>query len=147
MEVWKGVTKSLQGLVSHELTDYLSFRDLFLIQWIMTILTKGCKPDNFEWRNSLKLSFTNIRDLRSNFVECESFFESNFPDILALCFQLSLLHSVSYFFFLYWLTSSSFCMFFSSNIGKVLTINPSVNVFVFGQFNAYHKANLFWWDW
>ena len=30
-------------------------------------------------------SFTNIRGLCSNFVECESFLESNFSDILALC--------------------------------------------------------------
>ena len=50
----------------------------------MAILSKGCKPDNFEPHNSLKLSFTNIRDLRSNFIECESFLESNSPDILAL---------------------------------------------------------------
>ena len=120
----------------------------------MAILSKACKPDNFELHNSLKLSFTNIRGLRSNFVDCESFLESNSPDILAmcetnlddsndsgnfsvtgylllirkdssshmhglalyvkeglsfardlslenLCFQLALLHSVSYFFFLY----------------------------------------------
>ena len=51
----------------------------------MTTLLKGSKPDNFEPHNSLKLSFTNIRGLRSNFVECESFLESNSPDILALC--------------------------------------------------------------
>ena len=51
----------------------------------MVILSKGCKPDNFESHNSLKLSFTNIRGLRSNFVECESFLKSNSPDILALC--------------------------------------------------------------
>ena len=51
----------------------------------MAILSKGSKPDNFEPHNSLKLSFTNIRGLRSNFVECESFLESNSPDILALC--------------------------------------------------------------
>ena len=50
----------------------------------MAILSKGCKPDNFEPHNSLKLSFTNIRGLRSNFVDCESFLESNSPDILAL---------------------------------------------------------------
>ena len=50
----------------------------------MAILSKECKPDNFESHNSLKLSFTNIRGL-SNFVECESFLESNSPDILALC--------------------------------------------------------------
>ena len=58
---------------------------LFLTQWIMTILSKGCKPDNFEPHNSLKLSFTNIQHLCSNFVECEYFLELNSPDILALC--------------------------------------------------------------
>ena len=51
----------------------------------MAILSKGCKPDKFEPYISLKLSFTNIWGLCSNFVECESFLESNFPDILALC--------------------------------------------------------------
>ena len=51
----------------------------------MAILSKVCKPDNFEPHNSLKLSFTNIREQRPNFVECESFLESNSPDILALC--------------------------------------------------------------
>ena len=50
----------------------------------MAILSKACKPDNFESHNSLKLSFTNIRGLRLNFVDCESFLESNSPDILAL---------------------------------------------------------------
>ena len=50
----------------------------------MAILSKACKPDNFESHNSLKVSFTNIRGLRSNFLDCESFFESNSPDILAL---------------------------------------------------------------
>ena len=51
----------------------------------MAILPKACKPDNFEWHNSLKLSFMNIQGLRSNFVDCESFLESNSPDILSLC--------------------------------------------------------------
>ena len=156
----------------------------------MTILSKACKPDNFESHNSLKLSFTNIRGLRSNFVDCESFLESNSPDILALCetnlddsidsgnfsvrgylplirkdssthmhglavyvkegppfardlslenssdsylcFRLALLHSVSYFFFLYRSPSSALCTVFdsvSSNIDEVLLINPSANVF------------------
>ena len=120
---------------------------------------KACKPGNFESHNSLKLSFTSIQGLCSNFVDCKSFLESNSPDILAqcqtnldnsidsgnlsmrdyrplirknssthmhelavyvkevfpfardlslensadsyLCFQLAILHSVSYFFFLY----------------------------------------------
>ena len=166
----------------------------------MTILSKACKPDNFQSHNSLKLSFTNIRGLRSNFVDCESFLESNSPDILALCetnlddsidsgnfsvrgylpliqkdssthmhglavyvkeglpfarhlslgnssdyylcFRLALLHSVSYFFFLYRSPSSVLCTVFdsvSSNIDEVLSINPSANVFVFGDVNVHHK--------
>ena len=166
----------------------------------MAILSKTCKPDNFESHDSLKLSFTNIRGLRSNFVDCESFLESNSPDILALCetnlddsidsgnfsvrgylplirkdfsthmhglavyvkeglpfawdlslenstdsylcFRLALLHSVSYFFFLYRSPSSSLCTVFdsvSSNIDEVLSINPSANVFVFVDFNVHHK--------
>ena len=166
----------------------------------MAILLKACKSDNFESHNSLKLSFTNIQGLRSNFVDCESFLESNSPDILALCetnlddsidsgnffvrgylpltrkdfsthmhglavyvkegllfardlsvensadsylcFRLALLHSVFYFFFLCRSPSSSLCTVFdsiSSNIDEVLSINPSGNVFVFGDFNVHHK--------
>ena len=138
----------------------------------------------------------NIRGLRSNFVDCESFLESNSPDILALCdtnlndsidsgnfsvrgylplirkdssthmhglavyakeglpfardlsldsylcFRLALLHSVPYFFFLYRSSSSALCSVFdsiSSNIDEILSINPSANVFVFGDFNVHHK--------
>ena len=51
----------------------------------MAILSKACKPNNFESHNPLKLSFTNVRGLPSNFVDCKSVLESNFPDILALC--------------------------------------------------------------
>ena len=166
----------------------------------MAILSKACKPDNFESHNSLKLSFTNIQGLRLNFVDCESFLESNSLDILALCeinlddsidsgnfsvrgylpliqkdfsthmhglavyvkeglpfawnlslensadsylcFQLALLHSMSYFFFLYQSPSSSLCMVFdsiSSSIDEILLINPSVNVFVFRDFSIHHK--------
>ena len=169
-------------------------------QWIMVILSKGCKPDNFEMHNSQKLSFTNIWGLHLNFIDCESFLESNSPDILALCeanlddstdsgnfsvrgylsltwedsfthmhglavyvkeglpfawdlslensadsylrFWLALLHSVSYFFFLYQSPSSSLCTVFdsiSSNIDEVLSINPYANVFVFRDFNVHLK--------
>ena len=79
-----GSQKLLQGLVSHELTAYLSVFNLFLTQWIMAILSKGCKPDNFEPHKSLKLSFTDIWGLCSNFIECESFLESNSPGIVTL---------------------------------------------------------------
>ena len=51
----------------------------------MAILSKGCKPNNFESQNSLKLSFMTNCVFCSNFVECEAFVESNSPDILALC--------------------------------------------------------------
>ena len=64
------------------------------------------------------------------------------PAYSYLCFQLALLHSVSYFFFLYRSLSSSLCMVFdsiSSNIDEVLSINPSANVFVFGDFNVHYK--------
>ena len=59
-----------------------------------------------------------------------------------VCFRLTLLHSWSYFFFLYRSPSLSLCMVFdsiSSNIDEVLSINPSANVFVFGDFNIHHK--------
>ena len=130
-----------------------------------------------------------------NFINCESFLESNSLDILALCetnldglihlgnfsvrdyrplirkdsaihihglrvsvnkidlslensansylcFRLALLYSVSCFFFLFLFPSSSLCTSFdsiSSNIDKVLSINPSANVFVFGDFNIHHN--------
>ena len=166
----------------------------------MTVLSKACKPDNFESHNFLKLNFTKIQGLRLNFVDCESFLESNSPDILALCesnlddsigsgnfsvrgylplirkvssthmhglavyvkeglpfaqdlslensadsylcFRLALLHSMSYFFFLYRSSSSAWGTVFdsnSSNIDEVLSINPSANVSVFGDFNVHHK--------
>ena len=43
----------------------------------MAVLSKARKPDNFESHNSLKLSLMNIQGLRSNFVDCKSFLESN----------------------------------------------------------------------
>ena len=51
----------------------------------MAILSKACKLDNVESHNSLKLSFTNIWGLYFDFVDCESFLQSNLPDIIALC--------------------------------------------------------------
>ena len=55
------------------------------VSGIMTILSKGCEPDDFEPHNSLNFSFTNIWGLSLNFVEYETFLESVSPDILALC--------------------------------------------------------------
>ena len=161
----------------------------------MASLSKACKPDNFQSHNSLKLSFTNIQGLRSNFVDCESFPEPNSPDILTLCetnpddsidsgnfsvrgylplirkfmfvtvyvkeglpfardislensadsylcFRLALLHSVSYFVFIYQSPSASLWTIFdyiSSNIDEVLSIKPSATIFVFEDFKVHHK--------
>ena len=171
-----------------------------LTQWIMAILWKGCKLDNFESHNCLKLSFTNIRSLCSNFLVGEFFLEQNSPAILTLCeinlddsidscnfsmrgylpliqkdsithmhgltvyvtqilpftwdlslensadsylcFRLALLHSMSHFFLLYRSLSLSLSKVFdsnSSNINEVLSISPSANEFVFGEFNVHHK--------
>ena len=46
------------------------------------------------------------------------------------------------FFFHYGSSSSSLCTVFdsiSSNINEALSINPSANVFVFGDFKVHHK--------
>ena len=54
----------------------------------------------------------------------------------------ALLHSVSYFFFLYWSHSLSLSQVFdaiSSNIDEVLLINLPVNMFVFVDLNVHHK--------
>ena len=57
-------------------------------------------------------------------------------------FSTALLHSMSFFFFLYGSPSSSLSTVFyyiSSKIDKVLLINPSANVFVFRDFNLHYK--------
>ena len=59
-----------------------------------------------------------------------------------LCFRLDLLHSVSYFFFLYQPPSSSLSTVFDSilsKINEVLSVYTSANAFVFGDFNVHHK--------
>ena len=58
-----------------------------------------------------------------------------------LCFRLTLIHSVSYFFFLY-RSPFSLCTVFdpiSSNIDEVLSINSSAAVIAFGDLNIHHK--------
>ena len=49
----------------------------------MAALSNAFKADNLKSLNSIKLSFTNICGLRLNFVDCESFLESN-----SLCYLL-----------------------------------------------------------
>ena len=62
-----------------------------------------------------------------------------------LYFRLALLHSVSYFFLLYQspsFSSRTVLDDISYNIDEILSINPSANAFVFGDFNAVHKVFL-----
>ena len=146
----------------------------------------------------LTLSFVNIPGLCSNFVECESFLESN-SNIFALCetnlndsldFNFSVrgclrliwmdsvnhMHSLAvyvkevlsfawdlplkmwivvyvsdwiyfiqcYIFPLCWSPSYLSTIFYGIllNMGEVLLINPSANVFVFWDFNIHHKELL-----
>ena len=65
------------------------------MKWLneMAMLSKERKPDKFESHISLIVSFTNIQGLCLNFVECESFLESNSPGILAL-FETNLVDSI-----------------------------------------------------
>ena len=65
-----GSQKLLQGLFV-SWTDGLPFYfKPILTEWIKTIVSKGCKPDNFESHNFLKLCFMNIWGLYLNFVDC-----------------------------------------------------------------------------
>ena len=127
----------------------------------MAILSKACKPDNFESHNSLKLSFRNIWGLYSNFVDCESFLESNSPEILALWETNQILHGTyvsktlqifNYVFDWLYLTQclTSFpsidhvlrlCAWFLIlfHLIRELSIEPSTYVGFFWDLNMHHK--------
>ena len=58
-----------------------------------------------------------------------------------LCFLLTLLHLVPYFFLLYWWPSSSLCTICDAISSKTdeLSINQPANMLVFGDFSVHHK--------
>ena len=127
--------------------DCESFSDILAL--CETNLDDLIDSDNFSVRGYLPLiwkdSGTHMHGLAVYVKEGLSFAQDlsleNSADSY-LCFWLALLHSVSYFFFLYRSPSSALCTVFdsiSSNIDEVLLINPSANVFVFGDFNIHHK--------
>lgn len=166
----------------------------------MTILTKPSKTDQSKSPKPFSLTFTNIRGLRSNFSDVESFLYDSAPDFLALCetnlnpsildsdffvrgylpiirkdsstfmhglgvyvrdnlpisreltlenpddpfmcFRLSLLHSTSYLYFLYRSPASQNCSVIdsiSTSIDSALSLHPSADIFVFGDFNVHHS--------
>ena len=78
-----GSQKLLQGLVSHELTAYLSIFNLYKLNKLWPYYQKHV--NQIILNNSLKLSFTNIWGRCLNFVDCEFCLDSNSPDILAVC--------------------------------------------------------------
>ena len=55
----------ISGLVFAFISSFVISSLFVSLLWI------GCKPDNFESHNSLKLSFTKIRCRRSDCVQCE----------------------------------------------------------------------------
>ena len=79
-----GSQKLLQGLVSRELTAKLYIFNLFKLSELWPNYQKHVSQIILN-HITLKLSFTNIWGLCSNFVDCKSFLELNSPDILALC--------------------------------------------------------------
>ena len=102
--------------------------------WFWQFLCEGSssfKPKGFWYSYAWSCS---LYEGRSSL--CVGLSQENSADSY-LYFQLALLHSVSYSFFPYWSHSLSLCTAFdaiSSSIDEVLLINPSANVFVFGDF-------------
>ena len=122
-----------------------------LTQWFMAMLSKGFKPDNFESCNSIKLSFLNIWGLSFNFVECESFLESNSLDILTICetnlnvlFFLIAIHSMQEATTKHgvWLCYTGI----TSRFGSVICVIEIFFFFFFVEVNSYvgNKVDLTW---
>ena len=58
---WRSQKLLQQLIMSYKLAVYFLFWPIFnLMIWIMAILWKGCKPDNFQSHNSLKLSLLKL---------------------------------------------------------------------------------------
>ena len=90
--------------------------------------------------------FCSLSEGRTSFF-CTRLFNRKLSVNSYFCFQLALLHSVSYFFSLYQSPSLPSCKVsdaISSNIDEVLLINLFPNVFVFV---IHHKDWLTWWNW
>ena len=84
----------LQGAVSHKL--------MACCFCFLHLISKVCKSDHFESCNSVKLSFTNIWVLHSNFVGCESFLES-FSFLIFLLYMRQTCHIQGLAVFLFYL--------------------------------------------
>ena len=127
----------------------LSWNSPDILALCETILDDSTDSGNLSVRGYLlliwKYSSTHLHGLAVYVKEGVSFAQDLSPENSAnsyLSFGLALPHSASYFFFLYWSPSLFLCSVFDSiwsNIDEVLSINPSANVFVFGDLDVDHK--------
>ena len=106
----------------------------------MAIFSKACKPDNFESHNSLTLCFTNICEILA---VCETdLWEDSYAWSWSLCEGRTSFYMTH--------ISRKLCRFFliflNSFASFSILINPSTNVFVFGDFNEHHKDWLIYSD-
>ena len=142
----QGLCTKIQGLCSY-FVDCESFPESNspdTITLCETNLDDSIDSGNFSVRGYLPLiqkgSSTHMHALTVYVKEKPPFAQDlsleNFADSY-LSFWLALLHSMSYFFFLYQSPSSALLTVFysvSSNKDEVLSINPSANVFVSAEF-------------
>ena len=96
---------------------------------IVLILSKACEADNFELHNFLRLSFTNIQGLCSNFVDCKFFLESNSPDIL-LCLRQT------------WMTQLILVIY----LERLSSFNPKRFQYSYAWSRSLCEGNAFAWD-
>ena len=104
------------------------------------------KPGWFDWSwKFLCMGLSSFNDSVTHMQGFVVYVNEGLPFLWDIClkkylFQLALRHPVPYFFFLCWSPFLPLCIVFGvifSN--RVLSINPSANVFVFGYFNIHHK--------
>ena len=142
---------NIQGLCSSfvDCSSFVEPNPPKILALCETNVDNSIHPGNFSVRGYLLLirkdSSTHMHGLAAYVKEGLLFARDLSPENSAdsyLCFRLTLLHSVSYFFFLYRSPSSYLSKVFysvSSHIEGVLSINPLSNPFAFGDFNIHHK--------
>ena len=167
-ELWSYYQKHVNQIILNHITLKLSFTNIWgfhsyfvdcetflelnspdILALCETNLDDSIDSGNFSVRGYLPLiqkdSSTHMHGLKVCVKEGLSFAQELSvvnPADSYLCFRLALLYSVSYLFFLYRSPSSSLRTVFYPilfKIEEVLLINPSANVFVFGDFNVHHK--------
>ena len=134
---------------------------MWIFPWIKVSRYSCSMWDRDGWLNLFSqflcewLSSYNLKEFCYLYGWCCSWCEARTSFCMGLiCRKLWILSDVfDWLYFIQCLTSSSSMdhLVFdatSSNINEVLSINPSANVFAFGDFNVHQRlANPFWWNW